>query len=54
MEKDYITRTQKQYESYYQKAFNTQMWTLGIMGLLLTGVYVTSLQRASSAIEVDV
>ena len=40
MEKDYITRTQKQYESYYQKAFNTQMWTLGIMGVLLTGVYV--------------
>jgi hypothetical protein len=40
MEKDYITRTQKQYESYYQKAFNTQMWTLGIVGLLLTGVYV--------------
>ncbi len=40
MEKDYITRTQKQYESYYQKAFNTQMWTLGIMGLLLAGVYV--------------
>jgi len=25
MEKDYITRTQKQYESYYQKAFNAQM-----------------------------
>jgi len=40
MEKDYITRTQKQYESYYQKAFNTQMWTLGIMGVILTGVYV--------------
>jgi hypothetical protein len=40
MEKDYIARTQKQYESYYQKAFNTQMWTVGIMGLLLTGVYV--------------
>lgn len=40
MEKDYITRTQKQYESYYEKAFNTQMWTLGIMGLLLAGVYV--------------
>jgi len=40
MEKDYIARTQKQYESYYQKAFNTQMWTLGIMGLLLTSVYV--------------
>jgi hypothetical protein len=40
MEKDYITRTQKQYESYYQKVLNTQMWTLGIMGLILTGVFV--------------
>ncbi len=40
MEKDYIMRMQKQYESYYQRAFNTQVWTLGIMGLLLTGVYV--------------
>jgi hypothetical protein len=40
MEKDYITRTQKQYESYYQKVLNTQMWTLGIMGLILTSVFV--------------
>ena len=40
MEKDYITRAQKQYESYYQKVLNTQMWTLGIMGLILTGVFV--------------
>jgi multidrug efflux pump subunit AcrB len=40
MEKDYITRTQKQYESYYQRVLNTQMWTLGIMGLLLAGVFV--------------
>lgn len=40
MEKDYITRMQKQYESYYQKVLNTQMWTLGIMGLILTGVFV--------------
>jgi hypothetical protein len=40
MEKDYITRVQKQYESYYQKVLNTQMWTLGIMGVLLTGVFV--------------
>jgi hypothetical protein len=40
MEKDYITRTQKQYESYYQKVLNTQMWTLGILGLTLTGVFV--------------
>ena len=40
MEKDYITRTQKQYESYYQKVLSMQMWTLGIMGLILTGVFV--------------
>ena len=40
MEKDYIMRTQKQYESYYQKVLNTQMWTQGIMGLILTGVFV--------------
>jgi hypothetical protein len=40
MEKDYITRTQKQYESYYQKVLNTQIWTLALMGLILTGVFV--------------
>jgi len=40
MEKDYITRTQKQYESYYQKVLSTQMWTLGILGVILTGVFV--------------
>lgn len=39
MERDYITRTQKQYEAYYQKVLNTQMWTLGMMGLLLTVVF---------------
>src|SRR6516162_11502085 len=39
MEKDYIARTQKLYESYYQKTFNTQMWTLGIVGILLTAVF---------------
>ena len=40
IEKDYITRVQKQYESYCQKVLNTQMWTLGIMGVLLIGVFV--------------
>jgi multidrug efflux pump subunit AcrB len=40
MEKDYITRTQKQYEAYYQRVLNTQMWTLGIMGVILIGVFV--------------
>jgi hypothetical protein len=40
MEQDYLARTQKQYESYYQKVLNTQMWSLGIMGVILTGVFV--------------
>src|SRR5882724_4606199 len=40
MERDYITRTQQQYESYYQKVLNTQIWTLVIMGVILTGVFV--------------
>lgn len=40
MERDYITRMQKQYEAYYQKVLNSQMWTLGMMGLLLTVVFV--------------
>jgi hypothetical protein len=39
MEKDYIARTQKLYESYYQKTFNIQLWTLGTVGLLLIGVF---------------
>jgi hypothetical protein len=39
MEKDYITRAQKEYESYYQKVLNTQTWTLGIMWLILTAVF---------------
>lgn len=51
MEKDYILRTQKQYESYYQKAFNTEMWTLGLMGLLLTGVYVLVARFSLKMIE---
>jgi multidrug efflux pump subunit AcrB len=51
MEKDYILRTQKQYESYYQKAFNTQMWTLVIMGVILTGVYVLVARFSLKMIE---
>jgi len=39
MEKDYITRIQKQYETYYEKVLSTQMWTLGLMGLILTAVF---------------
>jgi len=40
MEKDYIVRTQKLYESYYQRTLNTQLWALGFVGLLLTGVFI--------------
>jgi len=39
MEKDYIVRSQKLYESYYEKAFNTQMGTLAIVGLLLAAIF---------------
>ena len=39
IDKDYIARTQKFYESYYEKILNTQMWTLGIVGLILTTVF---------------
>ena len=51
MEKDYITRTQKQYESYYQKVLNTQMWTLGVMGLILIGVFVLVARFSLKMIE---
>jgi len=40
IDKDYLTRTQKFYESYYQKILNTQLWTIAIVGLVLTGVFV--------------
>ncbi len=39
LEADYIERVQKQYEAYYEKAFNSQVWTLGIMGVILTAVF---------------
>jgi BMFP domain-containing protein YqiC len=38
MEKDYLEKTQQHYESYYEKVHTTQLWTLGIMGLILTVV----------------
>lgn len=39
MEKDYITRVQKEYEAYYEKAYNTQVWILSILGLILTTLF---------------
>ena len=40
MEKDYILRTQRLYESYYQRTLSTQLWTLGIVLVVLTAVFV--------------
>jgi hypothetical protein len=40
MEKGYITRVQAQYERYYEKAFNAQVWTLTILGLILTALFI--------------
>jgi len=42
MEKDYITRVQKQYESYYKEVLSTQTWTLGIFGFILTAVFAVA------------
>lgn len=33
---DYIQQIQKQYETYYEKAFSTQLQILGILGLILS------------------
>lgn len=51
MEKDYITRSQKLYESYYQKILNTQMWILGIVGLILTAVFVLVVRFSLNMID---
>lgn len=51
MERDYLTRTQKQYESYYQKVLNTQMGTLAIMGVILTGVFVLVIRFSLKMID---
>jgi uncharacterized protein YlxW (UPF0749 family) len=40
MEKDYITRVQKQYETYYEKVLSTQSWTLAIFGLILSALLI--------------
>jgi hypothetical protein len=39
MEKDYIARTQKLYESYYERTLSKELWTLAIVGLILTAVF---------------
>lgn len=51
MEKDYITRTQKLYESYYQRVFITQMWILGILGLALAAALVLVIRFSLNMID---
>jgi hypothetical protein len=36
MEKDYIIRIQRQYETYYEKAFNTQVTIVSVLALFIT------------------
>jgi hypothetical protein len=36
MEKDYITRVQKQYEAYYEKAFNTQVAIVATLTIFIS------------------
>lgn len=59
IEKDYMTRIQKQYETYYEKAFNTQVTIVSIIALFITivfglaakfgfGVFDRSIQHALS------
>lgn len=50
-EMEYAARSQKFVESYYQKAFSTLMWTLGITGLVLTGVFVLVARFSLKMIE---
>jgi len=38
-EREFTERSQKVYESYYDKAFNTQLWALAIVGLFLAAVF---------------
>jgi hypothetical protein len=51
MEKDYITRSQKLYESYYPKVLNIQMWAFGIMGLILIAVFVLTARFSLKMID---
>ncbi|HUL32940.1 MAG TPA: hypothetical protein VL128_03590 [Candidatus Eisenbacteria bacterium] len=39
MDREYILRTQKLYETYYQKTLTTELWTLGLVSLLLAAVF---------------
>ncbi|MGB9513866.1 MAG: hypothetical protein WBU20_19435, partial [Candidatus Acidiferrum sp.] len=51
MEKDYIARSQQLYESYYQRVLNTQMLTLGVMGLFLTALFIFVAKFSRNIIE---
>src|SRR5882762_8638460 len=42
MEKDYITRVQKQYETYYEKAFNTTMTIFGLISVIIAVIAIVT------------
>lgn len=51
MEKDYITRVQKQYESYYEKVLHTEIWALALMGLILAAVFGFAVRFSLSMLD---
>ena len=64
LEKDYVNRIQKQYEAYYEKAFNTQVTIVSVIALFITivfglaarlgfGIFDRSIQQALSKASTD-
>jgi hypothetical protein len=51
MEKDYITRVQKEYEAYYEKAFDSQRNTVWAVGLIFTLVLAVTGRFSFSIFE---
>jgi len=51
MERDYIARTQKLYESYYEKVLRTELWTMGITGLIFAAVFGFAVKFSLNTID---
>src|SRR5260370_14531060 len=52
MEKDYIPRVQKQYETYYKEVLSTQTWTLAIFGFILTAVFALAAKFSMNIFDI--
>ena len=51
MERDYTARTQKLYESYYERVLHTEIWTMGIIGLILAAVFGFAVKFSLNTID---